>query len=90
MKVKISRCTGQAFALTVLLFLVTASATQAQQQRPELFTYAELVQLYENKDQHHLAMRTNGACECATELGDDISPAGRKIEGKFVDADTFY
>ena len=45
-----SRCTGQAFALTVLLFLVTASATQAQQERPELFTYAELVQLYENKD----------------------------------------
>jgi hypothetical protein len=37
-------------ALTVLLFLVTASATQAQPQPPELFTYAELVQLYENKD----------------------------------------
>src|ERR1051325_9012054 len=38
------------FALTVLLFLVTASATQAQPQPPELFSYAELVQLYENKD----------------------------------------
>lgn len=50
MKVKMSRCTGQAFWLTVLLFLVTASATQAQQQPPELFTDAELVQLYENKD----------------------------------------
>jgi endonuclease/exonuclease/phosphatase family metal-dependent hydrolase len=36
-------------ALLTLLIFVTASATRAQQQ-PELFTYAELVQLYENKD----------------------------------------
>ena len=51
MKVKISsRCTGQAFALAVLLFLITASPARAQEQPPELFTYAELVQLYENKD----------------------------------------
>jgi len=49
-KVKISRCTGQAFALAILLFLITASPARAQEQPPELFTYAELVQLYENKD----------------------------------------
>lgn len=36
-------------ALAFLLFLITASATPAQQQPPELFTYAELVQLYENQ-----------------------------------------
>ena len=50
MKVKISRCTGQDLALAVLLFLITASPARAQEQPPELFTYAELVQLYENKD----------------------------------------
>jgi endonuclease/exonuclease/phosphatase family metal-dependent hydrolase len=43
-------CTVRAFALSALLLLVTASATRAQQQPPELFSYAELVQLYENKD----------------------------------------
>lgn len=37
-------------ALVVVLFLITASSTRAQTQPPELFTYAELVQLYENKD----------------------------------------
>lgn len=50
MNVKISRCTVRGLALAFLLFLVTASATQAQQQSPELFTYAELVQLYENQN----------------------------------------
>ena len=49
MRVKISRCTVRVLALASLLFLVTASATRAQQQPPELFTYAELIQLYENK-----------------------------------------
>ena len=29
-------------------------------------------------DQHHLAMRTNGECECATELGDDIFACWKK------------
>jgi len=48
-RVKISRCTVRVLALASLLFLVTASATPAQQQPPELFTYAELIQLYENK-----------------------------------------
>ena len=43
-------CTVRAFALSALLLLVTASATRAQQQPPELFSYAELVQLYENND----------------------------------------
>lgn len=50
MKVKISRSTGEAFALAVLLFLITASPARAQEQPPALFTYAELVQLYENKE----------------------------------------
>ena len=50
MKVKISRYTGHAFAPAVLLFLIAASPARAQEQPPELFTYAELVQLYENKD----------------------------------------
>jgi len=49
-KVKISRCTAGAFALAVVLVLLTASPARAQEQPPELFTYAELVQLYENKD----------------------------------------
>jgi endonuclease/exonuclease/phosphatase family metal-dependent hydrolase len=44
------RSTVRAWALVALLFLATALATQAQSQEPELFTYAELVQLYENKD----------------------------------------
>ncbi|HSE19774.1 MAG TPA: endonuclease/exonuclease/phosphatase family protein [Pyrinomonadaceae bacterium] len=35
--------------VAVLLFLGTAPAVRAQQQPPELFTYDELVQLYENK-----------------------------------------
>ncbi len=45
-----SRCTVRILALASLLVLVTASATRAQQQPPELFTYAELVQLYENQN----------------------------------------
>lgn len=49
MKIKIGRCTVRFFAPAALLFLLTAPATRAQQQPPELFTYAELVQLYENK-----------------------------------------
>lgn len=49
MKANINRYTWQAFALTVLLLLATSPA-RAQQRSPELFTYAELVQLYENKD----------------------------------------
>ena len=46
----ISPCTFRVLALASVLFLVTASATRAQQQPPELFTYAELVQLYENEN----------------------------------------
>jgi endonuclease/exonuclease/phosphatase family metal-dependent hydrolase len=42
----VRRMTGVA----VLLFLITASPARAQEQPPELFTYAELVQLYENED----------------------------------------
>lgn len=42
--------TKPVMALAALLFLVTAAAVQAQPQAPELFTYGELVQLYENKD----------------------------------------
>ena len=47
---RLKRCTVGACALVVLLFLETASATRAQEQPPEVFTYAELVQLYENKE----------------------------------------
>jgi hypothetical protein len=49
-KEKISRCSVRTLALAILLILATALAMRAQQRSPELFTYAELVQLYENKD----------------------------------------
>jgi endonuclease/exonuclease/phosphatase family metal-dependent hydrolase len=42
--------TKRVFTLAALLFLITASTTRAQEQPPELFTYAELVQLYENNE----------------------------------------
>ncbi|HKY44464.1 MAG TPA: endonuclease/exonuclease/phosphatase family protein [Pyrinomonadaceae bacterium] len=42
--------TVRAFALAALVFLTNALATRAQEQSPELFTYAELVQLFENKE----------------------------------------
>jgi endonuclease/exonuclease/phosphatase family metal-dependent hydrolase len=42
--------TKRVFTLVALVFLLSASPTRAQEQSPELFTYAELVQLYENKD----------------------------------------
>ena len=44
------RCTVRAVTLGALLFSGSASATRAQQQPPEVFTYAELVQLYENQN----------------------------------------
>ena len=50
MKAKISRCAVRVFASATLLVLLTASATRAQRRSPELFTYDESVQLYENKD----------------------------------------
>ena len=48
MQLSIRRCSVHAPVLAVLLFLITASPARAQEQPPELFTYAELVQLYEN------------------------------------------